>query len=154
MCRLTCLLSLTLFSVGCPVPDGEPHIPQPYTPSLGSGAACIDGDLSFFDPVLPPTSPITLDISGTVVSDGPSGALNSPFECWGTVYRALEVLDSDGVTWKIGYGLEDADGENVTPAMDLTPGDTVSVRYQAVQEFGRRKKAYDNNSEHIRGDTK
>jgi hypothetical protein len=103
---------------------------------LGSGAACIDGNLSFFDPVLPPTRPITLDISGTVIADGAIDAMDSVFECWGQVYRALEVLDSDGVTWRIGYGLEDSNGDDVTPAMDLTPGDTVSVRYRAVQEFG------------------
>ena len=74
---------------------------------------------------------------GTVVSDGPTPA-GLEFEvsdCWNRPARTLAVIDGDGVTWSLGYGLE-SEGSELTPELAVTAGDDVSLEFVRTVVWG------------------
>ena len=111
---------------------------EAFVPSTGSVYACAGG-AAMPDPYAAEDYSSLWDegISGTVVSDEAlSGAFDSPLECYGVGQRVLTIEDGDGGEWAFAYGVTDPDDADVTPAMAVSAGEAVSVRYRAVLDFG------------------
>lgn len=81
-------------------------------------------------------------ITGTVVSDGPGEEPPGlPTPCSTAPSRVLVVDDRAGDRWSLGYGVSDADadgqpGADLTPALDVAPGDSVTLRFRGLHDFG------------------
>lgn len=72
----------------------------------------------------------TWPISGTAVADAPADGSGYDVACnsgFAEPSRTLTVLDGDGVTWSIGYGI-DVDGDR-TPTLAVQPGDAIEVTF-------------------------
>lgn len=108
-----------------------------YAGRVGSVHACVGGDAP--DPYEDVQDSFwTTDVTGTVVSDGATtGALETGFSCQGSPARVLVVADAAGALWHFSYAVVDAAGVDATPALDVAPGDAVTVRYRAVLDFGQ-----------------
>jgi len=119
--------------MACETEDGEDMVPD-SPPEPGWATTCLEGDVDQFDTGNFDT--YAFDFSGTVVSDGPGNDIDSPLECYRDMARILEVDDGEGTVWRLGYAVQDADGQDTTPEMDLAPGATVSVSFRSVQQFG------------------
>lgn len=99
--------------------DGAPPADLPH----GEAVICLgsDGD--------PGALPARLDLSGTLIADEASGEdVGAPLPCAGMPSRQIRFADGDGVTWRLGVGLADAEGADLTPALDADPGDLVTLR--------------------------
>jgi hypothetical protein len=123
--RSPILLLPLLATVACDTPVLE----------LGHATACLAGELPEnlyeYD-----GDNLLFEIEGTVVSDEAGAMPETTMECYWTVERVLTIEAGDGVTWSVGYGVEDPEGALVTPALDVAPGDAVSLTYRSVQSFG------------------
>jgi hypothetical protein len=75
--------------------------------------------------------------TGTVVSDAatPAAAEFAVSDCWTTPARTLSLTDGDGVTWRVGYGLEH-EGDDVTAPLGVTAGEIVSFDFIRTMVWG------------------
>lgn len=124
---MTRLLLLLPALSGCLIGEG----------ALNQGAVrlCLGADAEI-DP--PETDGVTQwTATGTVVSDGPteSGVAFAVSDCWNAPARTLTILDGDGVTWRLGYGLE-SEGDEVTPELAVTAGDPVDLTFVRTVVWG------------------
>jgi len=78
----------------------------------------------------------TFEISGEVVSDGAFVEPDSEVHRCFREDRALTICDDDGVIWTLGYQVQDEDGEDITAALDVTPGQQVDLFFASLQDFG------------------
>jgi hypothetical protein len=105
------------------------------TPAPGFGTACLAGELPEnlyeYD-----GDNLLFEIEGTVITDGTGPMPETAMECYGTVHRVLQIEDDEGVVWSLGYGIEDALGDDTTPSMPVEPGQEVQLTYRTVQSFG------------------
>ena len=114
-----------VFAAGCA--GNGPKTPGSSEPLVvGSAAACLYGEGMATEAGL-------WDITGAVVSDE-AGALTQG-ACDGSVSRVLTIAGNDGVTWSLGYGLQDASGADLTPALDVEPGGSIYLRFRAASSF-------------------
>ncbi len=104
-------------------------------PTRGITSACLAGDLPEnlyeYD-----GENMLFEVEGTVLSDEAGAMPESNAECYWTQHRVLQIEDAEGVVWSVGYGIEEPNEADVTPALDLTAGDSVSLTYRMVQSFG------------------
>lgn len=73
----------------------------------------------------------TLAISATVVSDEAS-----TLACATAGGRVLTLSDSNANTWTLGYAVWDLDGADVTEALDVEPGDALTLLVRRDDEPG------------------
>jgi hypothetical protein len=104
-------------------------------PTRGTTTACLAGDLPEnlyeYD-----GENMLFEVEGTVLSDEAGEMPETDAECYWTQHRVLQIEDAEGVVWSVGYGIEEPNGDDVTPALDLAAGDSVSLSYRMVQSFG------------------
>lgn len=122
------LLAICLISAGC---DPKTTIPGADF-ARGSATACLDAGGAASRGA---DETATFDITGTVVSDE-AGAVSGDVHPCQAASRVLTLLGSDGVTWQVGYGLADAEGTDITPAMEVEADANVYLRFVSVQSFG------------------
>lgn len=69
------------------------------------------------------------DLTGTVIEESTAGFTPlAQGECSGeNVDHAVTIEVEDGTRYAIGWRIHDADGEDVTPALGLTPGEAVGL---------------------------
>ena len=111
-------------------------VDEALEPAPGALRVCLAGDQEA--DVSSEQFSLVLD-EATVLSDEAvsSWPTTGGLECWGTPTRALQVEDAaTGAVWWIGYALQDGDGADATPALDVVVGQRVSVLYRAVLSFG------------------
>jgi hypothetical protein len=101
----------------------------------GHATACLAGDVADNLYELYETS-LLFEVEGTVISDEAGAMPETPMECYWTIDRVLTIEDAEGTTWTLGYGVADPDGEPVTFSLDLEPGQSVSLLFRSVQQFG------------------
>lgn len=75
-------------------------------------------------------------VTGEVLALG-AGAEGGLHPCDSSVVdHSVALLDGDGVTWLLGYGLRDADGKTAGPPLDIDQGSTATLTFRSVQSFG------------------
>ena len=76
-------------------------------------------------------------IDGRVVSDASDhGQVGNVDPCWSAPSRVLMVQDDQGITWAVGYRWQSRSLGDVTPAIDVQPGDEVTLTYRPGSEAG------------------
>jgi hypothetical protein len=68
--------------------------------------------------------------------DGVVGAIDGATTQCAQSTRTITFEDGEGVTHTLGFSVFDADGADITPALDLAPGATISVLYRYRLVFG------------------
>ncbi len=94
--------------LACDVADALPEVES------GALTICTDADGSS-------GNDDDVDIEGTVVAID-DGAVDCT--------RTITVQDAQGELTSFGYSLSDAAGDDISPALDVSEGDTVDVRYR------------------------
>jgi hypothetical protein len=102
-------------------------------PFTGFASACLTGALP---DDLYEQGGATFEIEGTVLSDTAGEPPPSDVECYGFRSRLLAIEDTEGTVWTLSYGITDPDGNLETLALDVAAGQSVSLLYRLVAEFG------------------
>lgn len=107
------------------------------TPVLerGRATACLAGDLpeNLYDY---DGDNLLFELEGTVISDAAEAMPETNMECYFTISRVLTIEDAEGTQWSLGYGVENPEGGDDTPALDVDVGQSLSLTYRTVQAFG------------------
>jgi hypothetical protein len=112
--RLLIFSSLTLLGA-CAGPDFE----------SGEAAVCLGSDSPTPIPV---TAKANWEVTGMVTAIRDFDASDSAtMSCSSPVATAVDVLDSTGTTWTLGYGIVDAKGDQTLPDLDLDLDTTVNL---------------------------
>ena len=125
----TFTLGLSLFVVACDPKGSSLSIDL----EQGSAATCL-GSGGAIAALGQETS--AYDLSGTVVSDE-AGTMDGDLHPCGGTSRVLTFTTGEGATVQLGYGMADALGADLTPALDVEAGDTVYLHFVSVQSFGQ-----------------
>jgi len=129
MTRLSALTALTALAlVGC-----DPTEKDDVTIDDGYVYACLGHD---GDETEPSYGYSTFTISGEVVSDGAFVAPDNDVHRCFSEDRALTICDDDGTIWTLGYSVTDSDGEDITPPLDVAPGQDIELFFASLQDFG------------------
>jgi hypothetical protein len=117
----------TLWIVALLAACSEPDV---VLPEIGQAFACLGNDAG----LLPSgTETEGWEITGQVVAMG-AGSGGELFPCNDAIVdHSVAIVDADGATWTLGYGLKDADGATAGPPLDLVNGADVSLTFRAVQ---------------------
>jgi len=102
-------------------------------PFTGFASACLGGGMP---DDLYEQGGASFEIEGTVLSDTGGEPPPSDVECYGFRSRLLSIEDADGTVWTLSYGITDPEGGFETLALDVVPGQAVSLLYRLVAEFG------------------
>lgn len=124
----TSTLGLALALIAC---DPKTSTPAGDVPR-GSAAACLDAGGAV---ARTGEETVPYDISGTIVSDEAGELAGDIHPCYGSS-RVLTISGGDGVTWQLGYGMADAEGVDITPALDVEAGATIYLHFVSVRSFG------------------
>lgn len=68
-------------------------------------------------------------LDAKVVMEAIVGAPADPGPACGAA-RNLQLVDGDGTSWVLGFEVKDADGVDITPVLDVAPGDEVSLHFR------------------------
>ena len=126
---LCCLIPLSALLGACDpklTPDSEDY-------ARGTATACLAGDGTVSREG---TETQVFDLTGKVVSDEAASALTGDLHPCGPVSRVFTLLGSDGVSYKLGYGLWDAEETDITSPLDVEVDAAVYLRFSSVQSFG------------------
>lgn len=142
------VLACTL--TGCSMPGGAmlQWVSETGFGHIGTSVVCLGSDLGE-DAGDAAQIDGSYRFSGTVLSEGP--APESDFSnvdaCWGAPSRALAIQDQDGHTWMVGYRWESNSIGDTTPAIKVSPGETVTLTYRSGSMEGSAGFAVHNQDE-------
>ena len=76
-------------------------------------------------------------IDGRVVYDQAETAqIGNVDPCWSAPSRVLVIEDEQGITWAVGYRWQSRSLGDVTPSIEVQPGDEVTLTYRPGAEAG------------------
>lgn len=116
------MITILMMFVACDDP------PQTATAETGAARACLQTD----NPAQEQDAELrTLRLDGTIqrIEDVDEMCYREPMQ-------RITIAGNDGYTYTIGFRLDDADGADRTPTLDIAEGDTVSGLYTQVTSFG------------------
>ncbi len=123
-----CVLLFLPLLVAC---DGKGGATLPDY-DAGHATACLEvGDGSIAE-----SETQVVDITGTFYDDDDEGLTGDVHPCNDGASRVMTMIGDDGGVYKLGYGVWDADGKDITPELDLLSGDSLYLHFVSVQSFG------------------